>query len=35
MKCHVCKGKGEVYSAREGVKTCPKCRGTGHIKKGR
>ena len=32
MKCPVCRGKGEVYSALQGKKTCPKCMGSGHIK---
>lgn len=33
MKCPICRGKGEVYSAKHGAKTCPKCMGSGHIKK--
>lgn len=31
MKCPVCKGSGEVYSAKQGKKTCPGCRGTGYV----
>lgn len=33
MECPVCKGKGEVYSALHGKKTCPCCFGRGHVKK--
>jgi hypothetical protein len=38
MKCPVCRGKGTVYSAKQGdgihgCKTCPRCFGRGHVKK--
>jgi len=34
MKCPVCRGKGEVYSANnnKGKKVCPKCFGKGFVK---